>query len=303
MLDAARDDVPLLAAVSLLSAMHVSANAGSPPTRPTIIYRSVVAFEEAVQPDCGLPSLKAVTLLIDAVLLESPAGIDGQTRVVGAMRILARALRQIYLLRGGEEGCLGGPALLGSSNWRLLLLASALIASKFAEDEYAGAARTLGTELLLTRSRPHRHVELDELHNAALDQPVGVPYHEHPPSCDQIASAEIALIRLLDWHVGFNGGELLRQRTHLAKLAEQARHVVYYWCILACIPLYIPQRPAANYPYAYSIGVCHSQVVGEAEILTPADCAFLQSRAWKRRRARLQLKESERWGRAALRLS
>ena len=84
-----------------------------------------------------------MTLLLDAVLLEAPAGIDGQTRVVGTMRILARALRQVYLLRGGEEG-VGGPALLCSSNWRLLLLASVLLASKFAEDEYADAARTLG---------------------------------------------------------------------------------------------------------------------------------------------------------------
>ena len=78
------------------------------------------------------------------MLLEAPAGIDGQTRVVGTMRIIARALRQIYLLRGGEEGCVGGPALLCGSNWRLLLLASVMLASKYAEDEYADTPRTLG---------------------------------------------------------------------------------------------------------------------------------------------------------------
>lgn len=151
MLDA-DEDVPLLAAVALLSAMHVPAHADSPPGRPdatghheptTAVHQAVVAFEEAIYSGCSLPSLKSVTLLLDAVLLEAPAGIDGQTRVVGTMRILARALRQVYLLRGGEEG-VGGPALLCSSNWRLLLLASVLLASKFAEDEYANAARTLG---------------------------------------------------------------------------------------------------------------------------------------------------------------
>ena len=140
----ADEDVPLLAAVVLLSGMHVSAHADLAPkrldaTEPTIDP----AFEEAVHSGCGLPSLKSLTLLLDAVLFEAPAGIDGQTRVVGTMRILARALRQVYLLRGGEEG-VGGPALLCSSNWRLLLLASVLLASKFAEDEYADAARTLG---------------------------------------------------------------------------------------------------------------------------------------------------------------
>lgn len=141
----ADEDVPLLAAVVLLSGMHVSAHADLAPkrldaTEPTIDP----AFEEAVHSGCGLPSLKSLTLLLDAVLFEAPAGIDGQTRVVGTMRIIARALRQIYLLRGGEEGCVGGPALLCGSNWRLLLLASVMLASKYAEDEYADTPRTLG---------------------------------------------------------------------------------------------------------------------------------------------------------------
>ena len=150
MLDA-DEDVPLLAAVALLSAMHVSAHADSPPRRldaaepTTTVHHPVVAFEEAIYSGCSLPSLKSVTLLLDAVLLEAPAGIDGQTRVVGTMRILARALRQFCVLRGGgDEACVGGPALLCSSNWRLLLLASVLLASKVAEDECADAARTLG---------------------------------------------------------------------------------------------------------------------------------------------------------------
>ena len=139
--DAADEDVPLLAAVALLSAMHVPAHADSTrhhATESAISHKSVVAFEEAVYSGCGLPSLESVTLQLDAVLLEAPAGLDGQTRVVGTMRILARALRQFYVLCGGEEeACAGGPALLCSSNWRLLLLASVLLASKFAEDEYA----------------------------------------------------------------------------------------------------------------------------------------------------------------------
>ena len=64
------------------------------------------------------------------------------------------------------------------------------------------------------------HIELVSLHKiAALGLPVGV----HPPSCDQIASAEIALLRLLEWHAGFHVGELSRQRMHLVRLAEQAR--------------------------------------------------------------------------------
>ena len=229
MLDA-DEDVPLLAAVALLSAMHVPAHADSPPRRPdateptTTVHQAVVAFEEAIYSGCSLPSLRDVTLLLNAVLLEAPAGIDGQTRVVGTMRILARALRQVYLLRGGEEG-VGGPALLCSSNWRLLLLASVLLASKFAEDEYADAARTLGCYRALCRSRvptptvrpTHRHVELVSLHQIAASLSI------RPPSCGQIAAAEIALLRLLEWHAGFNGGELSRQRMHLARLAEQAR--------------------------------------------------------------------------------
>ena len=225
------EDVPLLAAVALLSAMQGSAHADSPPrTRPdateptTTVHQSVAAFEEAVYSGCGLPSLKSVTLLLDAVLLEAPAGIDGQTRLVGTMRILARALRQVYLLRGGEEGCVGGPALLCSSNWRLFLLASVLLASKFAEDEYAdtwnpGLIQSSAAHAS-SPAHTHSHVELVELHKiAALGLPVGV----HMPSCGQIASAEIALLRLLEWHAGFNGGELSRQRMHLARLAEQAR--------------------------------------------------------------------------------
>ena len=68
------------------------------------------------------------------------------------------------------------------------------------------------------------HVELGPIRKiAALGKPVGLRYHVHPPSCGQIVSAEIALLRLLEWRVGFDGGELSRQRTHLARLAEQAR--------------------------------------------------------------------------------
>ena len=231
--DAADEDVPLLAAVALLSAMHVPAHADSisgrhHTTGSATFHQSVVAFEEAVYSGCGLPSLESVTLLLDAVLLEASAGLDGQTRVVGTMRILARALRQFYVLRGGgDEGCVGGPALLCSSNWRLLLLASVLLASKFAEDEYAEPSTNhFSAHAAICRARvptPIRsHIELVSLHKiAALGLPVGV----HPPSCDQIASAEIALLRLLEWHAGFHVGELSRQRMHLVRLAEQARRI------------------------------------------------------------------------------
>ena len=37
-------------------------------------------------------------------------------------------------------------------------------------------------------------------------------------------------------------------------------------------------RPTSSSPHACSVGTCRLQVVGEAEVLTPADCAFLQSR-------------------------
>ena len=229
--DAADEDVPLLAAVALLSAMHAPAADSTPgrhhATKSATSHQSVVAFEEAVYSGSGLPSLESVTLLLDAVLLDAPAGLDGQTRVVGTMRILARALRQFCVLRGGgEEACVGGPALLCSSNWRLLLLASVLLASKFAEDEYAEPSTNhfSAHPKSLPRTRPHTpsrsHIELVSLHKiAALGLPVGV----HPPSCDQIASAEIALLRLLEWHAGFHVGELSRQRMHLVRLAEQAR--------------------------------------------------------------------------------
>ena len=229
--DAADEDVPLLAAVALLSAMHAPAADSTPgrhhATKSATSHQSVVAFEEAVYSGCGLPSLESVTLLLDAVLLDAPAGLDGQTRVVGTMRILARALRQFCVLRGGgDEACVGGPALLCSSNWRLLLLASVLLASKFAEDEYAEPSTNhfSAHPKSLPRTRPHTpsrsHIELVSLHKiAALGLPVGV----HPPSCDQIASAEIALLRLLEWHAGFHVGELSRQRMHLVRLAEQAR--------------------------------------------------------------------------------
>ena len=161
--DAADEDVPLLAAVALLSAMHVPAHADSTPgrhhaTKSAASHQSVVAFEEAVYSGSGLPSLESVTLLLDAVLLDAPAGLDGQTRVVGTMRILARALRQFCVLRGGgEEACVGGPALLCSSNWRLLLLASVLLASKFAEDEYAEPSTNhfSAHPKSLPRTRPH----------------------------------------------------------------------------------------------------------------------------------------------------
>ena len=160
--DAADEDVPLLAAVALLSAMHAPAADSTPgrhhATKSATSHQSVVAFEEAVYSGSGLPSLESVTLLLDAVLLDAPAGLDGQTRVVGTMRILARALRQFCVLRGGgEEACVGGPALLCSSNWRLLLLASVLLASKFAEDEYAEPSTNhfSAHPKSLPRTRPH----------------------------------------------------------------------------------------------------------------------------------------------------
>ena len=110
--------------------------------------------------------------------------------------------------------------------YRLLLLASVLLASKFAEDEYAEPSTNhfSAHPKSLPRTRPHTpsrsHIELVSLHKiAALGLPVGV----HPPSCDQIASAEIALLRLLEWHAGFHVGELSRQRMHLVRLVEQAR--------------------------------------------------------------------------------
>ena len=37
-------------------------------------------------------------------------------------------------------------------------------------------------------------------------------------------------------------------------------------------------RPTTSSPHACSVGICRLQVVGETEVLTPADCAFLQSR-------------------------
>ena len=281
--DAADEDVPLLAAVALLSAMHAPAADSTPgrhhATKSATSHQSVVAFEEAVYSGCGLPSLESVTLLLDAVLLDAPAGLDGQTRVVGTMRILARALRQFCVLRsGGEEACVGGPALLCSSNWRLLLLASVLLASKFAEDEYAEPSTNhfSAQPKSLPRTRPHTpsrsHIELVSLHKiAALGLPVGV----HPPSCDQIASAEIALLRLLEWHAGFHVGELSRQRMHLVRLAEQAR--------LMKNKRHSPTGPTATQQPTcmclLCVGICRwLQVVGKAEVLTPADRAFLESR-------------------------
>ena len=126
------------------------------------------------------------------------------------------------------------------------------------------------SSLPLTRPHTHRprHVELVSLHKiAALSQPVGV----RPPSCGQIAAAETALLRLLEWHAGFNGGELSRQRMHLARLAEQARRPTKHMCNAR-------HRPTTSSPHACSVGTCRLQVVGETEVLTPADCAFLQSR-------------------------
>ena len=274
--------MPLLAAVALLSAMHAPAHADSTPGKPThatesTFHQSVVAFEEAVYSGCGLPSLESVTLLLDAVLLDAPAGLDGQTRVVGTMRILARALRQFCVLRGGgDEACVGGPALLCSSNWRLLLLASVLLASKFAEDEYAEPSTNhfSAHPKSLPRTRPHTpsrsHIELVSLHKiAALGLPVGV----HPPSCDQIASAEIALLRLLEWHAGFHVGELSRQRMHLVRLAEQARLMKNK----KHSPTGATQQPTCM--CLLCVGICRwLQVVGKAEVLTPADRAFLESR-------------------------
>ena len=280
--DAADEDVPLLAAVALLSVMHVPADADSTrhhATKSATSHQSVVAFEEAVYSGCGLPSQESVTLLLDAVLLEAPTGLDGQTRVVGTMRILARALHQFCVLRGGgEEACVGGPALLCSSNWRLLLLASVLLASKFAEDEYAEPSTNhfSAHPKSLPRTRPHTpsrsHIELVSLHKiAALGLPVGV----HPPSCDQIASAEIALLRLLEWHAGFHVGELSRQRMHLVRLAEQARLIKNV--------KHSPTGPTATQQPTcmclLCVGICRwLQVVGKAEVLTPADRAFLESR-------------------------
>lgn len=104
------------------------------------------------------------------------------------------------------------------------------------------------------------HIELSSLHKiAALGLPVGV----HPPSCDQIASAEIALLR----HA------VSRQRMHLVRLSEQARPIKHTKAF-----------HQHNSPHARAYFVCFwpisfwLQVVGKAEVLTPADRAFLASR-------------------------